>query len=292
MNYIINIVKRLFIFSGKILYFNLLGMGLISLLEGATIFLLVPLINMSGVLNISSGSTHISYILGIIKSFPVTIGLPLILSLYVLLVIGQNVLQRSLTIRNITIIQGFIHKLRLDTYRDLLKTNWSFFIKNRRSDLINIFTTEINRVSAGISLFLQLISSLVFTVIQVGIALCLSPNMTLFVLLCGLGISLLARRFIKKFQKLGNQTSELAKEYLGGMTDQLNGIKDIKSNILEESRTNWLNPLTKNMLVEQVDYVKLKTSSQMFYKTGSAVLLLFLFFCLLNCSILRQDNYY
>lgn len=271
MSYIMTIIKRLFKFSGKILYFNLLGMGLISLLEGAAIFLLVPLINLSGVVNMDTGSSQISLFLKYLKFFPVKMGLPIMLAFYILLVIGQNVLQRNLTIRNITITQGFIHKLRLDTYRDLLMSNWSFYIKNRRSDLINLLTTEINRVTAGISLFLQLISSLVFTVIQVGIAFWLSPKMTLFVILCGLGLSLFARKFIKNSRKLGSKTSVLAKEYLGGMTDQLNGIKDIKSNTLEESRLNWLSSLTKRMLAEQVEYIELKTSSQLFYKTGSAV---------------------
>ncbi len=279
MSYVLAIMKRLFGFSGKVLYFNLLGMGLISLLEGAAIFLLVPLINLSGVVNMSGGTTKISHVFGLLEKFPVTFGLPFILCFYVLLVIGQNVLQRNLTIRNVTIIQGFIHKLRLEIYRGLLQANWSFFIKSRKTDLINLFTTEINRVTAGINLFLQLISSLLFTAIQVGIAFWLSPKMTLFVMICGLGLSLLAHRFIKNSKALGNKTSALAKEYLGGMTDQLNGIKDIKSNTLEESRLNWLQSLTKKMLVEQVEYIQLKTSSQMFYKAGSAIFIaIFIFF--------------
>lgn len=278
MSYIITIIKRLFNFSGKILYFNLLGMGLISLLEGAAIFLLIPLINLSGMINISTSTPQISYIFSLISGLPPTIKLPSILCFYVLLVIGQNILQRKLTIRNVILIQGFVHKLRLDTYRDLLQTDWGFFIKRRKSDLINLFTTEINRVIAGINLFLQLISSLVFTIIQVGLAFWLSPTMTIFVLVCGFSLSFFARTFIKKSKKLGNKTSEITKEYLGGMTDQLNGIKDIKSNTLEISRLNWLHSITKQMLVEQIEYIELKTSSQLFYKAGSAVFIaLFIF---------------
>lgn len=278
MKHVFVFIKRLNAFSGKVLYFNLLGMGVISLLEGVGIFLLVPLISMSGVIDVSTGATPISKIFGFLQDFPKTVGLPLILCFYICLVIGQNLLQRNLTIRNVTIIQGFIHHLRLATYRALLQGNWHFFIKKRKSDLINLFTAEMGRVTGGINTFLQLVSSLIFTLIQVALAFWLAPMITLFVLMSGLVLAFFSRKFIKSSKKLGNKTSELAKEYLAGMTDQLNGIKDIKSNALEESRLKWLHSLTQKMLVEQVEYIELKTASQLFYKIASAVLIgLFIF---------------
>ena len=51
-----------------------------------------------------------------------------------------------------------------------------------------------------------------------------------------------------------------------GVTDQINGIKDIKSNALEESRLNWFRNVTQKMLNEQVEYIKIKTKSQMLIK--------------------------
>ena len=72
MSYLLAIMKRLFDFSGKILYLNLLGMGLISLLEGGAIFLLMPLINLSGIVNMGGGSTKISHIFGFLEKFPPT----------------------------------------------------------------------------------------------------------------------------------------------------------------------------------------------------------------------------
>ena len=178
-------IKKLNDYSGKILYWNLLGMGLISLLEGAGIFLLIPLISMSGVIDINTSTSPISKLFGFIQDIPVTIGLPLILCFYVLLVIGQNLLQKNLTIRNITIIQGYIHKLRIEIYQGLLQANWTLFINRKKSDLINIFTAEMGRVTAGINVFLQLVSSVIFTLIQVGLAIWLSPRLTLFVLFSG-----------------------------------------------------------------------------------------------------------
>ncbi|MEH7545755.1 ABC transporter ATP-binding protein, partial [Neobacillus vireti] len=163
--------------------------------------------------------------------------------------------------------------LRLETYNDLIKSNWGFFTKEKKADLINIMTMELARVSGGIIQVLLLMTSLVFTSIQIVIALWLSIKLTFLVLISGLLLALISRKYIKQSRLLGSKTSVLAKEYLGGITDQLNGIKDIKSNTLEESRLHWLNSITKGMIEEQIEYTKLKTSSQTFYKISSALLI-------------------
>ncbi|HZH60565.1 MAG TPA: ABC transporter ATP-binding protein, partial [Metabacillus sp.] len=67
-----------------------------------------------------------------------------------------------------------------------------------------------------------------------------------------------------------------------GLTDQINGIKDIKSNSLETSRMEWFKRITKGMQDEQIEYTKLKTISQMNYKVASAVLIAVFIFIALN----------
>jgi ABC-type multidrug transport system fused ATPase/permease subunit len=273
MEHVLYFTKRLYAFSGKKLIINVLGMVLISLIEGTGILLLLPMISISGIANINSGVSPISGILKFLQDFPQTVGLPLILCMYVLLAIGQNLLQRSLTIRDTFIQQRFLRHLRLETYSALLQSNWNFFAKKRKSDLINLITSELTRVGFGTNLVLQLLASLIFTMIQISFAFWLSPKMTVFVLFFGLLIAFFSRKFIKKSKTLGTQTSQLSQSFLAGISDQLNGIKDIKSNTLEDSRFNWFSSLTQKMVNEQVEYIKLRSSSQLFYKIASAVLI-------------------
>lgn len=148
-----------------------------------------------------------------------------------------------------------------------------FFLKKRTSDLINVMTTELARVLAGISCFLQFLTSLLFTLVQIGFAFWLSPKMTLSVLVCAVLLSLFSRRFIRKAKKLGSRSTELGKTYLGGITDQLNGIKDIKSNNLEHSRLEWLHAFTGEVKQEQLDYTRLRSNSQLLYKLSSTLLI-------------------
>jgi ABC-type multidrug transport system fused ATPase/permease subunit len=279
MNHLLYFTKQLYSFSGKVLIFNLLAMVVIGLLEGVGLFLLIPMLSVSGIVSIDTGVTPISDLFSFMNDIPQFLGLPLILGIYILLVVGQSLFQRNVSRRNTKIQIGFINHLRMKTYRELLQANWEFFRKKRKSDLINSLTTEIGRVSGGTNMFLQLITSLIFTIIQIGLAFWLSPTMTIFVLLSGSILAFFSRAFIKKSKKIGAKTTEISKSYLAGITDHFNGIKDIKSNSLEEPRHIWLKEWCKTIEKEQNEIIKVRTNSQLVYKISSAILIaVFIFF--------------
>lgn len=260
-------------YAGKVLYINMVSMVIIGLLDGIGILLLIPMINMTGIINFQAAGTPIGGILQYLDSVAAFLGLPGILAIYVLIVVAHNIVHRQITIRNAIIQQGFFRHLRVQTYDAFLHANWNFFIKNRKSDLINFMTTEVARASAGTSSFLQFASSLIFTVIQIGLALMLSPTITGFILLSGVFLVLLNRKFLKWSMELGKRNYDLGRSYLSGITDQINGIKDIKSNTLEDSRMDWYQNITERMQNEQIEYTRLKTKSQLYYKIASAVLI-------------------
>ncbi|HDX9659420.1 TPA: ABC transporter ATP-binding protein [Bacillus toyonensis] len=282
MNYIIYFMKKLYSSAGKILYVNLFGMVLISLLEGIGIILLLPMISMTGIINTGEETSFIAPVYRILQNFPKTTSLISILGIYVLIVLSQNILQRNITLRDARTQQVFVRKLRVETYSMILKAKWRFFLEKRKTNLINILTTELARVSYGINLILQLLATILFTFIQVGLAFLLSPQVTVFVLGFGLLFLVASRVFIKKARILGGKTSELAKDYLSGITDHFNGIKDIKSNTLEGSRLDWFQSITKKMSSEQMEYMRIRSNSQLFYKISMAILIAFFIFLSVN----------
>lgn len=253
-------------------------MALVSLLEGIGILLLIPMISISGVVKVNNGSTPVPEMFKFLHNIPETISLLLILGIYIFLVIAQSLLQQNLTLRNTKILINFTNHIRLEIYRALLQANWTFFVKKRKSDLISAMTDELGRVVNGTNLFFQMLTALIFTLIQFGIALWLSVKITIFVLFAGLVLAYFSRHFIKKSRALGNRTSEIARSYLGGITDYFNGVKDIKSNMLEESRYTWLHTWCQKIEQEQLAFIKLKNSSQLFYKVTSSILIAFLVF--------------
>lgn len=255
-------------------------MVLIGMLEGIGILLLIPLINLSGIMTFNSYEIPlISPVSNYFQQLPETISLVTILTIYILLIVGQSLFQRNQLILNAKIQQGFVRYLKERTYQSLLQANWGFFLNKRKSDIINLMTTEINRVSGGTHFFLQFFTSLIFTFIQIGIAFWLSAKLTIFVLLFGLIMLFSLRVFIKKSTEIGNDTLQLSQTYLAGITDQFNGIKDIKSNSLELNHINWFTSLNKKIENNINDLVTLRSTSQLLYKIVSGILIaIFIFF--------------
>lgn len=273
-------MKKIHTYAGKILYFNLIGMMLISLVEGAGIFLLIPLISLTGIINVPlQDDSPVAKINRIFEGIPEHISLPIILAIYVLIMISQALFQRQQTILNGKIQQGFTRYLRNDTYKAIIQSNWGFFLKKRKSDLINLMTAELTRVVVGTNMILQFLTSLVFTLIQISIAFWLSAQMTITILLFGFALISFSRTFVRKFNALGNQVMELSKTYLGGITDHFNGIKEIKSNTLEQSHVRWIDTVSLQLEHNAMEILKLKTKSQLIFKVVSSLLIVaFVFF--------------
>lgn len=277
MEHLFYYYKRLRSYSGRILYINLLGTVVVSFLQGMETFLLIPLIAFAGIAGVNSGTTILKYFEFL--HFPRTLGLPYVLCMYILLVIGQSLLQKNISMRNQRIQSGFLFQLRRELHRSILLTKWEFFLTRKQSDIINTLMTDFARVGSGLIQLLDIITGLIFTFIQIVLALLLSVKMTAFVLFCGLVHTVLTRKFAEKIKTLGILTSELSKSFISGLMDQLNGIKDIKSNSLEESRLAWLSSITQKMEYEQTEYVRLRTTSEVLSKTSSVVFLsLFIYF--------------
>ncbi|WP_454861513.1 ABC transporter ATP-binding protein [Peribacillus frigoritolerans] len=280
MKQLLYFIKQIQKFSGKILYINLICMIIISLLEGVGIFLLIPLIGITGILNTDAEEVpFLRWINEIFVGIPETISLFLILGIYVLIMVGQSFFKRNQTILGAKIQQGFISHLREETYRRLLQANWEFYLKKRKSDIINLMANEIFRVSAGTNLFFQLLSSIIFTIIQIIFAFYLSVKMTSFILFFGVILIFFSRKFVKKSQSLGKEALHLTQTYLAGITDHFNGIKDIKSNSLEQTHLNWFFSLSKKMERNMVEITKVNSTSQMTFKVVSSLLIaIFVFF--------------
>ncbi|KAF9117220.1 hypothetical protein BGX30_005680, partial [Mortierella sp. GBA39] len=224
---------------------------LISLLDGIGMYLIVPLLGMIGLLQMDSGSLpFLAPLTGLIHSWSLQLSLPLVLAVYVLILGGQALLQRSQTLLNARIIQSFIRTLRTETYEGLLRAKWEFYLRKRRSDFNHVMSNELGRVNYGTTLFLQMVTSLIFTVLQIALALWLSPALTVMVL----------------------ETTELSKHYFAGISDHFGGIKDIKSNRLEASHIHWFRKLTDQMEHNFLEFGRVNSMSQVIYRLSSVVL--------------------
>lgn len=272
-------VKKLHASAGIRLYLNLIGMVLVSGIEGIGIFLLVPMLSLMNSFNLNLGSIpYADRLMAALDSIPESYRLPVLLLAYMLLIVSQSLLQRYQQIQNSRINQAFIKTLRLDIYRQLLNAKWHFFLKKRKSDLNHILTSELARVAAATVQAISFLSSLVFTAIQIALAFMLSAKLTLVVLACGIGFMLFSRRFVRSAKRLGGRMSELSQGYHAAVNDSFNGIKDIKSNRLERTQLKWFGNMNKQMEDNANRFVVNQSLSQFMYKAASSILIVLFVF--------------
>ncbi|WP_155617511.1 ABC transporter ATP-binding protein [Paenibacillus campinasensis] len=267
-------VRKLRQIAGGRLYLNMFLILLISLLEGIGLYLIIPLLGLVGVFQGDMGGVPlVSHLLELLRSWSWEPSLTSVLILFVIIVGGQALLTRSQSILNAAILQKFIRTLRMETYEGLLHAKWAFFLRKRKSDFHHVMSNELGRVNQGTFLFLQMISSLLFTLVQIVLAFWLSPVLTLTVLISGGLLALFGRRFIRKSKSIGEQTSELSKRYFAGITDHFSGIKDIKSNRLEQSHLSWFSRLSGQMEENFIRFGRINALSQLIYRLSSVVLI-------------------
>ncbi|MCG7384856.1 ABC transporter ATP-binding protein [Paenibacillus sp. ACRRY] len=259
--------------TGPVLYWNLLGMICISLMEGIGIYMLVPMLSLIGIFEMGSSGLQLSWLSEWLGRFSDNSQLVLILSVFVVILSGQAWLQRLQTIRNTRIQQQFIRTLRQETYRAIIMAKWSFFLQKRKSDFNHILTTELARVSQGTNLILQMAASLIFTAIQIGLAFWLSAKLTAIVLVFGLLLFFVLKKFVQRAKQIGDQTSELSQHYYNGITEHFNGIKDIKSNMLEESHIGWFEKICKRIERNVIQFSQLNSGTQLIHRISSAVII-------------------
>jgi ABC-type multidrug transport system fused ATPase/permease subunit len=260
-------------YAGGAIALNIAGMALAAMLEGAGILLIVPLLGASGVLDGAYESVPLlAPLLRRAQLLPADGLLPALLGLFVLGVIFQSALQRLVAIRNTRIVHRCGRRLRLDLFDALQDAEWSFYLRKRRTDLMNAMTTETARVLHGFGLIMQAAAALIFTILQIGIAFAMSWALTALVLVCGGAVLLLSRRLVGKARALGSLTSELAQEYLAGVHDRLQGMKDVKSNGMADGGRGWIRGITERLLQEQIAYIRLRSATDAGYRIASAAL--------------------
>ncbi|GFN31058.1 ABC transporter ATP-binding protein [Paenibacillus xylaniclasticus] len=268
------LLKQLHTYAGFRLYVNVIAMTLVEIVNGVGLLMLIPMLHYIGLSSLNIDNIPlISPAVDILQQLTGPVNLTIILAFYLLLTVGQSLFQQQQALFDARIQQGFMGQLRVKTYQLLLHADWTFYLKGRRSDYHHIMTTELGRAGQGVSIALSLMSAAIFTGIQIAIAFAASAKLTALVLIGGLALMLFSRRSVLKARRIGGQTTELWQSYFAGVTDQLGGMKDIKSNRLEAVHLNWFQQLSRQMENNSIRFKKLQMNTQLLFNTVSALLL-------------------
>src|SRR5207237_10372932 len=133
--------------------------------------------------------------------------LGVVLTLYVVIVGLQSLLQRQQTILSAAVQQAIVTTLRDRVYRAIAGMRWLEFARALASDYEQILTVEVDRVGSAAYLMVDLVVMTVISLIYVGLAFRVSPAMTVFTLLCGGVLALTIRGKMERAHVAGEDLS-------------------------------------------------------------------------------------
>ncbi len=169
-------VRELYILSRIKFVVNFILMISLGMMEGRGILMIIPLLTVAGVIpgiEVSSGLSSL------LNNFFQNIGLPLNLTmallLYIGIIFGQSWLQRLQSIIKFEIQQLFAAALSVRLFKAVAYAEWQLLISKTKSDIANVIITELERVYYGVNYFLQLVTTSIISLIQITIAFMIAP---------------------------------------------------------------------------------------------------------------------
>lgn len=252
----------------------LLLMVLISLNEAVSLIILIPLLQLVG-LDVGQGS--LGQIASIVSYLFASIGLQptlfLVLSFYVVVVSIGAILLRWQTLSSYEIEFKFSAHLRKRLYKAITNSNWLFFTKVKSSDFAHALTNEIERISTGTYMFLNLISSILILLVYVIFALKLAGIITGVVFLVGVVILLLLQRMVRKSQVSGEEITTSTQDLYSSIMQHLDGMKTIKSFEMEEENYKLFSKQTESVAHRYLNAIRSYADVKVLFDVGTVVVL-------------------
>ena len=275
--------KNLFQFMPKKVTLALCLMVLISLTQGLSLILLVPLLQLVG-LNVAQGS--LGQIAGIVSTVFTSLGLQLnivtVLIIYVAVISCIAILNRLQTLMTSEIQFQFAAHMRKQLYMVITNSNWLFLSKMKSSNFAHALTNEIERISNGTGRFLSLLSSIMILIVYIIFALKLAGIITGIIFIIGIGILLLLRRMVSKSRSSGQEITRTTQDLYSSILQHLDGMKTIKSFGMQEENIRIFSNQTNNVAKNYLNSIQTYADVRLLFDVGTVIVLAIMVFILLE----------
>lgn len=256
-------------------YLSLVLFILLGFFQGVGIVLLVPMLSLTGMKNTfgENESSLITNARAFLNSVHIPITFSSVLILFLCIIFLHAVLKYYSTLLNSQISQNFANKLRKQLHHAIMETEWMSIVQIRSSDLVGMLSREISQISYGITTLTQLVGGIILLITNIGIALLISPQITLYVLGSAGVLFLIQRKLFSASFNNGKRNMQFLKLLQSNLQEHFQNIKLAKSQNLNESQKKSLDTISNNVYNNQVEYTKTKAKSDFSYDVGSAVMI-------------------
>lgn len=243
----------------------------LAITEGAGLLLIVPMLGLLGFSNDEQNSTMVAKALDVIETLGVPFNLTTILMLYVGIIAFYASAKYAQGILTLRLSLKFVHELRLDSYKKIAGSQWSFFSSQRLSELSTHLVSQIQTLGRGYNQLVILSTTgallLIYLVIAMDVSITLSAiTMTGMVVL--LSVSTLVNR---GSYKSGDREQGFAKKIHRLIIEGLGGIKTAKIYQREEALINDFSKTLDGLAHNMLRFGKINGRVETFLTIGGAI---------------------
>jgi ATP-binding cassette subfamily C protein len=246
----------------------------VSLTEGIGLLLLVPLLALAGV-DVGVGSAaHLQQIaVGALARVGLAPTLPLVLSVYVLVVSARVLLQRAQSIESARLGVGVAHTLRARIHAAVTNMEWSAFVTRRSSDIVHALTTELDRVSAAANQLPQMATQALLAVVYTAVALRVSPTLAAVSCASGLVLLIALRGTTRTAHRAGEAFTVASRELASATQEQTASLKVTRSFGAAERNRQRFVEASGRVGTAYLEYFRAYSASGAWFGIASVVLL-------------------
>jgi len=208
-------------------------MCLASLLEGIGLTMLLPLLSRFGLGSDSDTSVLSKAVDQVLSTLSIPDELEPLLVLIVSVLVLQVVATFAKTWFEVSCTNHYTADWRHRLFNRVIAADWPYLMRTDASRQANVIVSETSRISAALSLALQLINSALFIFVYAVISLAAAWQMVAFLSVFGLGVYLATRPLSRTSRRVGEDVTTVSERLLHHVQEFLASAKLIKATATE-----------------------------------------------------------
>ena len=247
----------------------------VSLTGGISIVMLVPML---GLLEVSKGSASaLKFLLHPLQGLPPAAQITIMIGVYFLLIVLKAYLGWLLKIQQSEFLEDYSLTLRQELYHAVSTARWEQLAAEKQTDTIDLFTSQCSQVSHGVSMIIELLSSVVTASVSLGIALWLSLPVTVFVLILGCGFAWVFRRLMKESKYYGDEMIRINRALYYELYSQLRSIKEVRSYGVQKEHAEFFDEISRSAKDAKLKFMRRQALPSMLYSIAAAGMIAVIF---------------
>lgn len=247
----------------------------VSLTGGISIVMLVPML---GLLEVSTGSASaLKFLMLPLQGLPNAVQITVMIGVYFSLIVLKAYLGWLLKIQQSEFLEEYSLTLRQELYHAVSTAKWEQLAAEKQTDTIDLFTSQCSQVSYGVSMIIELLSSVVTAFVSLGIALWLSLPVTVFVLILGCGFAGVFRHLMKESKYYGDEMIRINRALYYELYSQLRSIKEVRSYGVQKEHAEFFDAISRSAKDAKLKFMRRQAFPSMLYSIAAAGMIAVIF---------------